>query len=133
MGSSELALRLWIRSNSPASSWQRDGAQPNWIGWRDRERYSGSGVVRTSARPRNHLGRRDQHRRLIAATMRQTLVDSAISHMSAAVCTTSPYGTTVGRVHITRDQSGGGKVRRYVHLHAAPLPEIDICIIEGQR
>jgi hypothetical protein len=36
-------------------------------------------------------------------------------------------------VHITRNQSGGGKVRRYVHLHVAPLTDIDVCEIEGQR
>jgi hypothetical protein len=39
----------------------------------------------------------------------------------------------LGRVHITRNQSGGGKVRRYVHLHVAPLAEVDVCEIEGQR
>jgi hypothetical protein len=71
---------------------------------------------------------------LIAATLRQTSVDSAISHMSAAVLHQLPiWNDQLGRVHITRDQSGGGKVRRYVHLHAAPLPEIDVCEIAGQR
>jgi hypothetical protein len=80
------------------------------------------------------LERRDQHRRLIAATMRQTSIDSAISHMSAAVLHHLPiWNDQLGKVHITRNQSGGGKVRRYVHLHAAPLPEIDVCVIEGQR
>jgi hypothetical protein len=35
--------------------------------------------------PARSLDRRDEHRRLIAATARQTSVDAAISHMSAAV------------------------------------------------
>ena len=43
------------------------------------------------------------------------------------------WNDRLGKVHITRNQSGGGKVRRYVHLHAAPLPEIDVCEIQGQR
>jgi hypothetical protein len=77
---------------------------------------------------------RDQHRRLIEATLRQTSVDSAISHMSAAVLHQLPiWNDQLRKVHITRNQSGGGKVRRYVHLHAAPLPELDVCEIDGQR
>jgi len=84
--------------------------------------------------PAKSLERRDQHRRLIAATLRQTSVDSAISHMSAAVMHQLPiWNDQLDKVHITRNQPGGGKVRRYVHLHAAPLPAIDVCEIEGQR
>jgi hypothetical protein len=84
--------------------------------------------------PARSLERRDQHRRLIQATLRQTSVDSAISHMSAAVLHHLPiWNDQLGRVHITRNQAGGGKVRRYVHLHAAPLPEIDTCEIDGLR
>ena len=84
--------------------------------------------------PTRSLDRRDQHRRLIAATVRQTSVDAAISHMSAAVLRRLPiWNDQLGRVHITRNQSGGGKVRRYVHLHVAPLADIDVCEIEGQR
>jgi hypothetical protein len=84
--------------------------------------------------PARSLERRDEHRRLIQATLRQTSVDSAISHMSAAVLHQLPiWNDQLGKVHITRDQSGGGKVRHYVHLHAAPLSEADVCVIEGQR
>jgi hypothetical protein len=84
--------------------------------------------------PARSLDRRDQHGRLIAATVRQTSVDAAISHMSAAVLHRLPiWNDQLGRVHITRNQSGGGKVRRYVHLHVAPLADIDVCKIEGQR
>ena len=84
--------------------------------------------------PAKSLERRDQHRLLIAATLRQTSVDSAINHMSAAVLHHLPiWNDQLGKVHITRDQPSGGKVRRYVHLHVAPLPEIDVCEIEGHR
>jgi hypothetical protein len=84
--------------------------------------------------PARSLDRRDQHRRLIAATVHQTTVDTATSHMSATVLHQLPiWNDQLGRVHITRNQSGGGKVRRYVHLHVAPLTDIDVCEIEGQR
>jgi hypothetical protein len=84
--------------------------------------------------PARSLDRRDQHRRLIAATVRQTSVDSAISHMSAAVLHQLPiWNDQLARVHITRNQSGGGKVRRYVHLHVAPLTDVDVREIEGHR
>jgi hypothetical protein len=54
--------------------------------------------------------------------------------MSAAVLHQLPiWNNQLARVHITRDGSGGGKVRRYVHLHVAPLPATEVCEIEGQR
>ena len=82
--------------------------------------------------PAKSLERREQHRRLIAATLRQTSVDAAVSHMSAAVLHQLPiWNNELARVHITRDGSGGGKVRRYVHLHVAPLPATDLCEIDG--
>jgi predicted transcriptional regulator of viral defense system len=111
-------------------------------GWSSAEldRKARSGEVQRIRRgaydcvPAKSLDRRDQHRRLIAATVRQTFVDTAVSHMSAAVLHQLPiWNNELGRVHITRNQSGGGKVRRYVHLHVAPLTDIDVCEIEGQR
>jgi hypothetical protein len=111
-------------------------------GWTSAElgRMARSGEVERIRRgayecaPARSLDRRDQHRRLIAATVRQTSVDTAISHMSAAVLHQLPiWNDQLGRVHITRNQAGGGKVRRYVHLHVAPLTDIDVCEIEGQR
>lgn len=111
-------------------------------GWTSAElgRMARSGEVERIRRgayecaPARSLDRRDQHRRLIAATVRQTSVDTAISHMSAAVLHQLPiWNDQLGRVHITRNQSGGGKVRRYVHLHVAPLTDIAVYEIEGQR
>lgn len=73
-----------------------------------------------------------QHRTLIEATLRQTPVPAVVSHISAAVLHGLPcFPDQLSRVHLTRDRPGGGTVRRYVHLHAASLPRIDVCEIEG--
>ena len=98
-------------------------------GFHELDRMARAGEVQRIRRgayecaPAKSLERREQHRRLIAATLRQTSVDAAVSHMSAAVLHQLPiWNNQLARVHITRDGSGGGKVRRYVHLHVAPLP-----------
>jgi hypothetical protein len=111
-------------------------------GWSSAEldRMARSGEVQRIRRgaydwaPARSPDRRDLHRRLIAATVRQTSVDAVISHMSAAVLHQLPiWNNQLGKVHLTRDQSGGGKVRRYVHLHVAPLADIDVCEMDGLR
>jgi hypothetical protein len=76
----------------------------------------------------------ERHRRLIAATVMQASADGAVSHMSAAVLHGLPtWRRQLSRVHLTRDQPGGGKVRRYVHLHAAPLPQEDVALVDGHQ
>lgn len=71
-----------------------------------------------------------QHRTLIEATLRQTPVPAIISHVSAAVLHGLPcFPDDLKRVHLTRDRPGGGSVRRYVHLHSAPVPASDLCVI----
>jgi len=55
--------------------------------------------------PARSLERRDQHRRLIAATLRLTSVDSVISHISAAVLHHLPiWSDQLEKVHVTRNQ-----------------------------
>ena len=82
--------------------------------------------------PGSELDHRELHRRLIAATIRQTPVEAVLSHMSAAVLHGLPiWPSHLARVHLTRDQRGGGKIRRYTHLHVAPLPEVDVGMIDG--
>ena len=84
--------------------------------------------------PEGELDHRELHRRLIAATIRQTPVEAVLSHMSAAVLHGLPiWPSHLARVHLTRDQRGGGKIRRYTHLHVAPLPELDVGMIDGFR
>ena len=54
--------------------------------------------------------------------------------MSAAVLHGLPtWRRELTRVHLTRDQPGGGKVRRYVHLHVAPLPVDDVGLVGDYR
>ena len=84
--------------------------------------------------PEAELDHRESHRRLIAATIRQTPMEAVLSHMSAAVLHGLPiWPSHLARVHLTRDQRGGGKIRRYTHLHVAPLLEVDVCTIDGFR
>jgi hypothetical protein len=111
-------------------------------GWSTREiiQLSRTGALERIRRgaydpaPAADLGQVEQHRRLIAATVRQTTAYGVVSHMSAAVLHGLPtWRKDLVRVHLTRDQSGGGKVRRYLHLHVAPLPEADVTVVAGQR
>ena len=97
-------------------------------GWSSAEldRLARSGEVQRIRRgayecgPTRSLDLRDQHRRLIAATVRQTAVDAAVSHMSAAVLHQLPiWNNELERVHITRHQSGGGKIRRLRYVTSA--------------
>ena len=85
-------------------------------GFHELDRMARAGEVQRIRRgayecaPARSLERREQHRRLIAATLRQTSVDAAVSHMSAAVLHQLPiWNNQLARVHITRDGSGGGK------------------------
>lgn len=72
----------------------------------------------------------EQHRSLIDATIRQTPTPAVISHGSAAVLHGLPtWNQDISRVHLTRDNGGRGKVRRYVHLHVAPLPREHVCTV----
>ena len=83
-------------------------------GWSSAEldRLARSGEVQRIRRgayecgPTRSLDLRDQHRRLIAATVRQTAVDAAVSHMSAAVLHQLPiWNNELERMHITRHQN----------------------------
>ena len=74
----------------------------------------------------------EQHRRLIDATLRQASVNAVVSHMSAAALHGLPtWNDQLSRVHLTRNRASGGKVRRYTHLHVAPLADDDICVVDG--
>lgn len=75
----------------------------------------------------------DEHRRLVEATLRQTSVDGVLSHSSAAALQGLPVPAgQLTRVHLTRDRPGGGKVRRWVHLHVAPLPAGHVTLLDGR-
>jgi hypothetical protein len=74
----------------------------------------------------------DRHRMLLEATLRQTSADAVVSHMSAAVLHGLPtWNHELDRVHLTRARDGGGKVRRYTHLHTSALPADDVVEVGG--
>ena len=74
----------------------------------------------------------DRHRVLLEATLRQMSADAVVSHMSAAVVHGLPtWSRELARVHLTRARDGGGKVRRYTHLHTSALPPEDVVEVGG--
>lgn len=84
--------------------------------------------------PESELRPRAMHLRLLAATLGQSSPDAVVSHVSAAALHGLPIWTEhLGRVHLTRDRAGQGKVRRYVQIHGARLAPSDIVDVEGFR
>ncbi len=74
------------------------------------------------------------HLRVIEATLQLTAPDAVLSHVSAAVAHGLPvFADQLGRVHVTRDDVPGGKKRRRLHLHAAPLDDSEIVELNGIR
>lgn len=72
------------------------------------------------------------HRRLIEATIKQSATEAAVSHGSAAALHGLPvWPGQLVRVHLTRDRPGGGRVRRYTHLHGSPLEDGDLTVVQG--
>lgn len=80
------------------------------------------------------LDPRVAHLQLLEATVGQSSAESVVSHASAAVLHGLPIGhDQLGRVHLTRDRAGQGKVRRYVQVHGLPLDDVDLTSIDGFR
>ncbi len=74
---------------------------------------------------------RVDHLRLIRASVRQCSVNAAVSHISASAVHDLPLWTDrLDRVHLSRDQPGGGRRRRYVVLHGVRLPLSDVTTVE---
>jgi hypothetical protein len=74
----------------------------------------------------------DEHRELILATVPQLHNGAVISHASAAVMYGLPtWPPAIDRVHLTRNRSGGGNRRSIVQVHAAPLPDDHVTMIDG--
>jgi hypothetical protein len=73
-----------------------------------------------------------EHLRLVRATARRCSVDAVVSHMSAAAVHDLPLWTNrLTHAHLTRDQSGGSKRRRYVEIHGVPLPPSEVTTVAG--
>lgn len=74
------------------------------------------------------------HRRLVAATVPQCDPGAVVSHTSAAVAHDLPvWNEQLARVHLTRDRKGGGRTRRWVQIHGAPLAADEITPLDGLR
>jgi hypothetical protein len=75
---------------------------------------------------------RDVHRQLVEATVRQSSGEAVVSNLSAAVLHGLPvWDDQLSLVHVTRGRSGGGKRRRYVHLHPGRLMRDEVVQIRG--
>jgi len=72
------------------------------------------------------------HRQLIMATMPLIAQGGCVSHISAAVLHGLPTPPQAGPVHVTRSrQSGQGRRTKNIHVHAAPLPDADVELVDG--
>ena len=73
-----------------------------------------------------------RHRRLISAITAFLGDGAAISHGSAAVMHGLPvWRSSIARIHATRSRSYGGRRRKNLHVHPAPLVEDDTVIVDG--
>lgn len=74
----------------------------------------------------------DRHRLHIVATARAMRSPAVISHVSAAVMHGLPvWNMDLTRAHFTRDRRSGGFTTRWLRVHAAPLEDRDIEIVDG--
>ena len=75
---------------------------------------------------------REQHRRLVRATVGQSRDGAIVSHMSAAVLHGLPlWHDQLDRVQLIRDRQGGGRSRRHVVIRGMPLDSSDVVEVDG--
>ena len=75
---------------------------------------------------------REQHRRLIHATLGQCRDGNVVSHMSAAVLHGLPiWRDQLQRVQVIRDRAGGGRSRRHVVVRGMPLADGEVELVDG--
>ena len=84
--------------------------------------------------PAEALTPQQAHLQLLEATVRQSSPEAVASHISAAVVHDLPtWNDSLGRVHLSRDRTGGARQRRYSEIHSAVLPDPDVVIVNGIR
>lgn len=72
----------------------------------------------------------DRHRRLVEAVLSQLKGPAVVSHASAAVLHGLPVRPeALGRVHVTRTRTGGGRLRAGVEVHTSTLTEEDVVML----
>lgn len=82
--------------------------------------------------PDEHAQLVARHRALILGTVAQLHPRAVVSHGSAAVLHGLPtFPNAIAHAHISRDRSGGGAKRSFVHVHGSPLPDGDVVVVDG--
>ena len=82
--------------------------------------------------PSTPVDLREQHRRLIHATLGQSRDGNVVSHMSAGVLHGLPiWSDQLDRVQVIRDRAGGGRSRRHVVVRGMPLTAGDVEVVDG--
>ncbi len=75
---------------------------------------------------------RARHALLIHSTLPRLSPGAVVSHVSAAVLHGLPvWKVPLGRLHVTRDARGGGRVGRQLHVHTARLDATDVVDVGG--
>lgn len=75
---------------------------------------------------------RGAHLRLLEATLPQCDPSAVASHTSAAAVHDLPvWQERLERVHLTRNRRGGGRTRRWVQVHGAPLADDEVTSVDG--
>ncbi|MFH5209870.1 hypothetical protein [Antrihabitans spumae] len=73
-----------------------------------------------------------RHRVLISSTVPKLIVESVVSHTSAAVLLGLPlWNTSLRKVTSTIDRSNGGRSSTHTHLRSAPFAADEVTVIDG--
>lgn len=74
----------------------------------------------------------DRHLLLVRAHLSAARSELVVSHQSAAVVHGfAMWAPDLAKVHVTVDRAAGGRTTKNSHVHAAPLTEDDVTIIDG--
>lgn len=74
----------------------------------------------------------DKHLLTVRAHLSAARSDLVVSHQSAAVVHGfAMWSPDLTRVHVTTDRTAGGRTTRNSHVHAAPLTDDDVTVVNG--
>lgn len=75
-----------------------------------------------------------RHVLMVLAAVAGLSADAVVSHVSAAAVHGLPvWSVPFQRVHVTRSRRSGGRIGRFVHVHAARLDADDVVELDGLR
>lgn len=86
-------------------------------------------------RPGDRTSTAEEEHALRSRAAAPTLSSGAVfGHVTAAVLLRLPlWNVPLRRLHVVRDRSGSGQVRRGMHVHGSPLVEDDVVELNGVR